>query len=185
MPLRSHKPGNIGQRSRHAIELVLHRLIMIAWAGLFPPAAVLGEGPPVFASGDTVSIQADEAWEDEQPDIVHFDGHFLMRAGNWSVSADQATLYGKLDDPKTLVLLGAPARVLVIENVSGQDREISGTAPEIEYQRTTNVVTLHGGAVLSRNGEVLSSEEIRYDIDLDQYQAQGPGGVRIEVEPGH
>jgi lipopolysaccharide transport protein LptA len=159
------------------------RAKMMVWAALFLSCGLPGAYPPGFSKGDTVSIRADQAWEDEQPDIVHFTGNFLMKAADWSVSADSATLYGNLDDPETVLLEGSPAQVLLLRQTDDGNEEISGTAPQIEYQRKANVIKLSGGAVLRLDDNILRSEEIEYDIELDRYQAGGSEGVRIEVTP--
>lgn len=156
---------------------------MMVSVALFLPLSLVADNPLGLSSGDTVSIRADTAWEDRQPDVVHFDGNFLMKAADWSVAADSATLYGKLEDPNSILLHGSPARFLIIRHSEGRDQKISGTAPQIEYRREANVVRLVGGAVLHREDDVLESEEIEYDIDLNRYRAGGDEGVRIKVAP--
>lgn len=135
-------------------------------------------------TGDSVSIRADAAWEDERPGIVHFSGHFLLKAAEWSVSAEKATLYGDLDDPDVIVLEGSPAHVLVQRQAKGVAREVSASAPQIEYQRQSRIIKMTGGAELREKQEVLHSDEIEYDIEHDRYRAGGAEGIFIEVAPG-
>ncbi len=165
-------------------QFMTHRSIMMVWAAFFLPLSLFGANPPGFSIGDTVSINADEAWEDEQPDIVHFSGDFLLKAADWSVSADKATVYGDLDDPQTVRLEGSPAFVLLLGRPDSGGGDITGTAPEIEYHRNANLIQMSGGAELRKDDSVLRSEAIEYHTDLDHYQAGGPEGVRIEVTPG-
>lgn len=136
-----------------------------------------------FSAGDTISIQADNAWEDVAPDTIHFSGHFELKAHDWYLSADQATLYGNLDDPETAILTGSPAKIQ-LETVSNDRIEtITGKAARIVYQRVTNSVKLEGGASLSTTDQTVQSEEIEYDIDRDRIQAGGNQGVHIRVNP--
>jgi len=133
---------------------------------------------------DTVIIKAREAWEDEAPDTVHFRGNFQLETLGWTVSADQATLYGKLDDPETVVLSGLPAMVTIHSTTSGQSRAVSGEAARIVYNKERNSIRMEGGATLTSNDRVLRSEVIEYQIDADRISAGGEAGVRIRIETG-
>jgi lipopolysaccharide transport protein LptA len=142
-----------------------------------------GERLNGFSAGDTISIQAENAWEDVAPDTIHFSGHFELKAHDWYLSADRATLYGKLDDPDTAIMTGSPANIQ-LETVSGDRIDtITGKASRIVYQRVTNSISLVGGASLSRAGQTMQSEEIEYDIDRDLILAGGSQGVHISVKP--
>ena len=68
-------------------------------------AAPLGAG-----AFDMINISADEAREDEQPGILHFNGHFQMHSDDWQLNASQATVYGSPDKPDRVYLEGSPAR---------------------------------------------------------------------------
>jgi lipopolysaccharide transport protein LptA len=140
-------------------------------------------------SDDTVTITAEKAWEDDNADITHFSGRFELRAPDWSLSADSATVYGKLDDPDKLVVEGKPAKIFILRDTekstsgSASEPNIEGVASTIEYYRTTNKLKMHGAAVLTREDNTLSSEIIEYDIDEDSYSASGEGGISIHFSP--
>jgi lipopolysaccharide transport protein LptA len=136
-----------------------------------------------FSSGDTLTIRSGDARMDELPDIFHFDGGFELRASDWSLSSDQATLYGKLDDPETVILSGSPAAILVQTKAEGQPATINGQAEQIVYQRSSNSIRLQGNAYISRNEQSITGGQIEYDIERDHLSAGGEGGVHIEVSP--
>jgi len=161
------------------------QIVFLAWTTLFAGLAMSdGERLSGFSAGDTVSIRAEKAWEDVAPNTIHFSGHFELKAQDWYLSADQATLYGDLDDPETAILTGSPARIQ-LETVShGRLEIITGKAARIVYRRVTNSISLEGGASLSRAGQTMQSEEIEYDIDQDRIHAGGSQGVHILVKPG-
>jgi lipopolysaccharide transport protein LptA len=150
--------------------------------------AVAGHSAEERISGpsqdDTVIIKAREAWEDEAPDTVHFRGDFHLETQDWTVSADQATLYGKLDDPETVVLTGMPALITIHSAKSGQSRAVSGEATRIVYEKERNRILMEGGVRLSSDDSVLRGEEIEYRIDDDRINAAGKTGVRIRIEIG-
>jgi lipopolysaccharide transport protein LptA len=158
-------------------------LILIAWPVLAVPALAADERVSGFSSGDTVTIRSAEAWEGEEPNIIHFSGNFELRASDWYLSADLATLYGKLDDPETAVLTGSPAFILVSTKSQGRIQEVLGEAERIVYHRETNSIRMEGAASLTRDGNTMSSGEIEYDIEQDRIHAGGNEGVYIKVKP--
>jgi len=142
------------------------------------PGDALSQGDRVF---ETVSISADEAYEDTQPGILHFKGHFTMRSRDWQLESVQATVYGQPDRPDKVVLEGSPARFLINRNQDTRQNTVEATAPAVEYLRSTNMLKLTGGAVLKLGGEVIRSNVIEYNISTGRYRAAGADGVIIEV----
>jgi lipopolysaccharide transport protein LptA len=153
-------------------------------SGVALPLPAAEERITGLSSGDTLTIRSTEARMDEQPDIVHFDGGFELRATDWYLLSDHATLYGKLDDPETVVVSGSPAQILVNTVSHGQTSTINGEARKIVYQRSTNSILMEGDASLSRDEHTMSGGEIEYDIEKDHLRAGGEGGIHIEVRPG-
>ena len=100
-------------------------------------AASLGEG-----AFDMISISADEASEDEQPGILHFNGHFQMRSTDWQLTSDQATVYGSPDEPDRVYLEGSPAHFLVNRNDQTDQDQIKAAAQVVEYLRDANLLKL-------------------------------------------
>ena len=132
---------------------------------------------------DMISINADEASEDEQPGILHFNGHFVMRSNDWHLTSDQATIYGRPDKPDRVLLEGSPAKFLVNRTDHTDQGQVEGTALVVEYLREVNLLLLSGGATLVLGDEVIRSEQIAYDISTKRYQAGGTDGVLIKVPP--
>lgn len=130
---------------------------------------------------ETINISADEAYEDIQPGILHFKGHFLMHRGDWELESGQATVYGPPDRPDKVLLKGTPARFLITRKESESQRIVEAEAPTMEYLRSTNMLELTGGAMLKLGDEVIWSTVIKYDIDANRYWAGGVDGVMIEV----
>ena len=138
---------------------------------------------PGFSSGDTLTIRSSEARMDEQPDIIHFAGGFELQAKDWYLSSEQATLYGKLDDPETVIINGTPARILVNSQIRGRYSMVNGEANRIVYERNSNSIRMEGDATLSRDGYTMNGGEIEYDVGKDLLSAGGDGGVHIRVIP--
>jgi lipopolysaccharide transport protein LptA len=141
-------------------------------------AAPLSKG-----SFDMISISADEASEDEQPGILHFNGHFLMQSTDWQLTSEEATVYGSPDKPDRVYLEGSPASFLINRNDRKNQGQIKATAQVVEYLGNDNLLKLSGGATLVLDDEVIRSNQIEYDINTNRYRASGTDGVQIEVPP--
>ena len=139
--------------------------------------------PPGEIAFDTISISADEAIEDEQPGILHFDGHFLMQSSNWQLMSSKATVYGNPNKPDRVYLEGSPAHFLVHQSGDATRGSVEASASVVEYQRIANTLTLSGTAILKLDDEIIRSTIIEYDIGTQRYRAGGNDGVLIEVPP--
>lgn len=135
-----------------------------------------------FSQEDMVSIRADTGWEDIEPDIVHFEGHFEMRVRDWLVLADRATLYGKLDDPDHLVLEGSPASMQLTYTLGERTKIVQGQAQKITYDRESAQIRLSGDARIGEGDKILHSDEIDYDISTDRFRTQGATGINVRVD---
>ena len=133
---------------------------------------------------DVVSIRADTAWEDIEPDTVHFEGHFEMQVRDWMVSADRATLYGKLDDPDHVVLEGSPAHMELSYTLGERTQIIQGQASKILYDRKAAKIRLSGDARMGQGDKILQSNEIDYDIKTDRFHTEGETGININPGSG-
>lgn len=146
-----------------------------------------------FSTDDTVSITAENAWEDDKANVIHFSGKFELRAPDWYLSADSAVVYGDLDNPDKVVLKGKPAKIYFLRDTNDQTKQgndsssnkqsVEGEASRIEYYRATNKLRMQGSASLRRKDNKLASEIIEYDVDADRYSASGEGGINIQLNP--
>ena len=132
---------------------------------------------------DMVSIHADKAWEDIEPDTAQFAGHFNMRVRDMQLTAERATLHGNIDDPDRVVLNGSPARIKLSHTVRNRKETVQAEAQEIVYERESAMVRLTGGARLSEGDNVLFSNSIAYEIKTDRFRSEGDLGVQIKVPP--
>jgi len=158
-------------------RLLLHCMLLMS----FYPLASMAGGEFRLNREDVIAIRADQAWEDVEPDTVHFNGHFEMYIRDWLVNADRATLLGQLDEPDRLVLYGSPARFKLSHLQGNQPETVQAEAAEIIYERATGLIILHGNASLGQGENVLRSSTIEYDIETDRFRAQGETGVQINT----
>ena len=175
-----HSVGRVASNGRVRVK---RYFILLAILGLAADGRAAGDRPITVSPVDKVTIRSGEAWEDVEPDVIHFSGDFYLEANDWNVSADLATLYGKLDDPETVVLTGTPAQVWIRAMYEGEYGSIEAEAARITYRRDRKVIQLEGDARLARLENILSGQEIEYHIETDQLRAGGKNGVKIRVLP--
>lgn len=165
-------------------EFYMTKIALICKITLFALMISPGNALPLDENRlETINISADEAYEDTQPGILHFKGHFLMQSQEWRLESGHAIVYGQPDRPDKVYLGGSPARFLIIQGEDEGRYNVEAEAPVISYQRSTNMLELTGGAMLKLDNEVIRSSEIKYDIDTKLYWAGGVDGVKIEVPP--
>ncbi len=157
----------------------------VLWCVLILFCCPCGASPVDEGAFEMISIAADEAREDEQPGILHFDGNFVMRSSDWHLTSEQATVYGSPDKPDSVLLEGSPARFLVNRTDRTDEDQVEGTAMVVEYLRDVNLILLSGDARLVLGEETIRSAQIAYDISTNRYQAGGSGGVLIELPPDY
>lgn len=150
----------------------------------FLTASLLAVSATIAAAGkETIIVQADEAWEDNSVEAVHFRGHFEIRGSDWSLIADRATLYGPLDDPDRIVAQGTPALVHFQQDGAGGKQPVEGQGRKIEYRRDADRIVIRGEARLRKNKNEMHSGLIEYDRKADTFKAGGNGGVRFSFTP--
>lgn len=133
-------------------------------------------------SEDVVVLRADSAWEDVIPETVRFSGAFEMRVRDWRLTADRATVRGPLENPDTVELEGAPARLHLQRPGTAGPQAVEAEGQRIVYQREPRRIQIDGGARLSEGAQVLRSSHIEYDPVTDRVQAAGISGVQIDVQ---
>lgn len=164
----------------------LYRVLFIiacTLQGAASPLFAVDERVSGFTTDDTLTIRSNEAQMDEESDMIHFEGDFELRANDWYLSSEQATLYGKLDDPETVMVTGSPAVIGITAVFRGRASMLNGKAERIVYERNSNTIRMEGNASLTRDGHTLDGGEIEYDIDKDSLSAGGRGGIHIQVKP--
>lgn len=136
-----------------------------------------------LSNDTTIVISADESWEDQDEAVLHFRGHFEIKAPHWTILADQATVYGALNDPRRVVADGSPVQFFY-ENSNPENNSVTeGEGQHLEYERTIGLIRLFDDAKITNNQSVIRSSEIQYDLKKQKLQAGGPEGVRITVKP--
>jgi len=148
-----------------------------------------GTAADIFELADdtTIVVSADEAWEDTEQDILYFHGHFEIRTPSWRLSANEATVYGNLDDPQRIVadgvVDGPPVYFFFLGSGLEDSVETAGEGQHLEYEQELGLLTLSGKAKLTSGTRVMQSSKIEYDLEKQQLKAGGAEGVHVTVNP--
>ena len=179
---------SLPKRSRAAIRRALPALATLYMSALHSVTASAIEAPGLD-DGETMVIRAEQAWETREtlsdgskgPRSLHFKGNFRLDGPDWFIRADNATLLGDVDDPKSIKVTGNPARVWMLDETGA--REVDAKATEIEYFRHNDRLKLKGNALLEEQRNTLRSSSIDYDLNERRLVATGKGGVEIVTLP--
>ena len=132
---------------------------------------------------NTIFVSADEVWEEPEQEVFHFRGNFEIRTPRWAITADEATVYGGLDDLERIVAEGSPVQLIFQSSDAKNGSITEAEGRKLEYEREPGLLYLSGGAKVVSGGNVMQSSEIRYDLEQDELKAGGPEGVRLTAKP--
>ena len=145
----------------------------------------MAEGVAATATeGEPLLVRADRAWEPAPDaaggdDVLHLEGNFEMRGSDWWLTADTARVYGPVEDPERLVVLGSPARVSVVRS---NGERASGSGQRIVYWRQRELVEVHGAAAFAAGDLAMTSARIIYDLDAERLKSVGDAGITFTVQ---
>lgn len=160
-------------------SMAIRRRTLIVGATLL---AALGEAQdaPNLSANNTFRVLADEAWEELESDAIHFKGNFRLIGPQWSVHADEATVFGSLYEPRRFVADGSPALIAVQKSRS--KGHITGRGDHIEYLRSDDSVEITGAAAVFDQGHTMTSSMLRWDLLTDAISAGGADGIRMVID---
>lgn len=155
----------------------------------------LGLGLSLFAPGLTaletdqkqpVFIEADSVELDEQNSRSLYQGQVEIQQGSMKLLADKVNvLHGENRKAKHIHAVGNPAHFL--QKLEGQQGEVNAQAQQIEYDATSELLSLSGQAQLTRGKDLFASDRILYDrkagVVKGGKSAEGKKRVKISIDP--
>lgn len=144
-------------------------------------AAPCAAEPAYVVHADVVIVHADRAWENDSGPGMRFAGDLSLRGRDWRIEADSAELAGGIDDPERVVVDGAPARIVV--TVEGSGEPVEGRSSHLEFEPDSETLRLEGAAMLVRGQQSVSSERIEYQLSRGTFAAGSHGRVRVVMRP--
>jgi len=142
-------------------------------------------GPPLTGlaapsdRSEPIEIEADSKSTDYQSGIGIYRGNVIITQGSLRATGDTVTIHvvdGELDRAQ---IEGRPA---TFRELDEQGREIRGQANEAEYLAREQKLRLLGDAEIERDGDLLQSQRIDYDMVREVVEAQGEkDGDRVRL----
>jgi len=164
-------------------DYVMMKLATIAIAIIaLTPGHVEAADLSPLPEDNVIIVSADEAWEEAERDIIHFRGNFEIRTPQWTLAADQATVYGELEDPQRVLADGSPVRFAYRHTEAGKPSITQGEGQHLEYDGENELLVLSGNARISTDRRIMQSSEMRYNLQQQNLEAGGSEGVQITIE---
>lgn len=148
---------------------------------LYSQTIIAAELPPLKALTDVVFITAHQAWQASNGAEFAARGALLIRGADWEIRAENARITGRLRDPDTIHVSGAPARI--VYRRAGDDEPLEGQSAMLEFRPRNDTVELEGEARIIKGQQSISSEVIKYLLERDTFAAGSTGRVRVVTTP--
>lgn len=148
-------------------------------AGLTPSAFGLSndQDQPIMIEADSVEI-------DEGKGVSVYQGQVDVKQGSIHITADKVTVYRKEKKTDRVHAVGEPVH---FQQKTDKGELVKGKAKQVEYQVSSDNLTLTGEALLTQGKDHFSSDRIIYDrknaLVKAGAKAQGSGRVRITINP--
>ena len=110
-------------------------------------------------------------------------GNVVIRQGSLLVKADVAEVEKVGGRVRSVVLTGEPVH---LEQEIEEQALVQAESLKIEYQVTTGIIILTGGAKVIHPQYNVSGELLEYDMNLQHFKGNGGDGngrIRIELDP--
>lgn len=130
---------------------------------------------------DTIIARANEAWQDEDGRVMHFNGDLRLRGSQWHITADRARVEGRLEDPDLITVDGDPARIVV--DAANSTEPVEGHCQHLEFEPRDQKLHLQGEAMVVKGEQSISSETIQYLLQRNNFTAGSVGRVKVVTKP--
>ena len=154
---------------------------VLIWLALSAPGALFALSTD---HEQPIHIEADKLEIDESRHISTYTGQVHMRQGSLNIRGNQITMYFDADNNlQHMDITGQPAR---FDQLSDDNKPMSGTALEIHYRDSDGVMELKKQASLTSDQDLIESDFIRTNTRTNTLLAgdqEGKGRVRMLIQP--
>ena len=146
------------------------------------PASVLARSSDRNQPMDVLAADIQHALNESEPTVLK--GNVAVTQGTLDIRASRAEVTTRNDDPSRVVLTGSPAR---LKQEMDDGSPFSADASRIDYDLTSDTVTLTGNVVVKQRGNTMNGPRVVYDMKTGRVQASGSesddGRVRMRLMP--
>lgn len=127
-----------------------------------------------------IRLTADRATYSAQTGTTTYSGNVLITQGTLKIRADNITV--NLTADRKIASVVATGNNASFEQVVSAEKGLAkGQGKKIDYNATTGIVSLTGGAKLTQGGASFAGNTIRYSLKLGDVEATAGGGQRVEL----
>lgn len=159
----------------------------VALALLLATGAASAQNVSPLRPQEPVTITS-SSFEGAESGIQVLSGNVRLISGSLELTGDRAELRQAANGQFTITISGAPGRIDHAGDPSARNPPqppISAEARTLVYDSATRLIELTGAARLTRGGDEITSDTIRYDVAERRVRAQGgeSGQVRVVIQP--
>ena len=126
-----------------------------------------------------IKIDADRAIRNDKTGVTEFVGNATLTQGSMVIKANNITISEKTKGISEIFAFGAPATFS--QQPKTDQPPVTAEANRIEYDISLEIIRLLDNAKIDKNGSVITSNSIQYDIN--ESTAESTGGVGIVIQP--
>ncbi len=156
--------------------------LLVALLLVAMPSSLLARSSDRNQPMDVLAANIKHALNESEPTVLQ--GNVAVTQGTLDIRASRAEVTTRNDDPSRVVLTGSPAR---LKQEMDDGSPFSADASRIDYDLTTDVVTLTGNVVVKQRGNTMNGPRVVYDMKTGRVQASGSetdgGRVRMRLMP--
>ncbi|MBB1060243.1 lipopolysaccharide transport periplasmic protein LptA [Marilutibacter spongiae] len=156
--------------------------LLVALLLVAAPASALARSSdrnkPMDIAANTTNYVTDES----EPSVLS--GNVVITQGTLDIRSSKAEVTSRDSEPTRVVLTGSPAR---LKQEMDDGSPFSADASRIDYDLTSDIVTLTGDVVVKQRGNTMNGPRVVYNMKTGRVQASGSesdgGRVRMRLVP--
>ncbi|HYW93691.1 MAG TPA: lipopolysaccharide transport periplasmic protein LptA [Gammaproteobacteria bacterium] len=127
-----------------------------------------------------IHIQADSVVLHQPQHVSDYRGHVRITQGTMVITGNQVTVHhGAGGEPLSAVATGSPATFT--QQRRSAPTPVHARARRIEYSAASDTLHLVGSARVQQGKNVMTGQDIRYDMKAERVEARGGGGSRVHI----
>ncbi|OMH30363.1 lipopolysaccharide transport periplasmic protein LptA [Motiliproteus sp. MSK22-1] len=131
-----------------------------------------------------IQLAANSAEMDDKKGISVYIGKVFLKQGSLEIEADKITIYSDEQGVKEIVAIGGPVKFR--QQPKEKDPITKGFASKVEYHADTDQAIFTTNAKLVQGGDVITGDQIKFDIEKDVATASSQGKnkqVEMVIQP--
>jgi lipopolysaccharide export system protein LptA len=126
----------------------------------------------------------DSSYSTDESEPAVLSGNVIITQGTLDIRSARAEVTVRNSEPSRVVLTGSPAK---LKQEMDDGAPFSADASRIDYDLTSDIVTLTGNVVVKQRGNTMNGPRVVYNMKTGRVQASGSesngGRVNMRIQP--